>query len=499
VASFQASRAERAEDGESVDELVDELTIVAIGDVHLGMRPASLPENLDHEGVDPRTLTPEAALSATVDYILDVLRVGVDGPPRGVDAVVFAGDVVESTNARFEALRPLETAVRRLLDAGIPVFAVVGNHDVEALPRLARMIEGFELLGEGGQWQARLIEKVGGPAIELLGWSFPERQVRGSPVDQLLRHPLAPLRAGVPRIGLLHADLDASGGNYAPISSSELDAAGLDAWLLGHIHKPSLPEGRSREGVVPNGYLGSLVGLDPSEVGPRGPWLVRVDGRGDVTTRHLPIAPLRWERFELQVEPDEGPEDLGDRLLAEIVRVGEEISLCADGLAESVDESRQESGISAIRAPRVLGLRPILVGPTLHYEELRQCIASGRWSGLTRSAGSTLVFIDKVLDGLALAHDLETLALGDDPAALMARKLLLLKEPSKARSLLLDSARDALRPLALEPRWRALDQERNARDPLADDSAVAAILTRAGTETLNALLEQRDGASRTGV
>jgi hypothetical protein len=64
---------------------------------------------------------------------------------------------------------------------------------------------------------------------------------------------------------------------------------------------------------------------------------------------------------------------------------------------------------------------------------------------------------------------------------------------------LLDSARDALRPLALEPRWRALDQERNARDPLADDSAVAAILTRAGTETLNALLEQRDGASRTGV
>ncbi len=461
----------------------DELTLFAIGDVHLGLRPGSLPEGLDREGLNPRDLTPEAALLAAVEVAIEAC----------VDAVVFAGDVVESTNARYEALRPLEYAVRRLLDAGIPVLAVAGNHDVEALPRLASMIEGFELLGEGGQWQARIIEQAGegagGAAVELLGWSFPERQVRGSPLDLLLRNPVAAGRPGIARIGLLHADLDASAGHYAPITSGELEASGLDAWLLGHIHNPSMPDslaagqsaGAERPaGASPRGYLGSLVGLDPSELGARGPWLVRVNARGEITTQHLPIAPLRWERFEVRVEEDDGPEEVGDRLLAEMVRQGEVVQ--ADG-----------------EGPKALGLRPVLVGSTRHYDSVHRCVREGRWNGLMRYAGRTLVFVDKVLDRLALVHDLKVLALGDDPVALMARKLLLLQEPGEARSQLLESARAELRGLAGEPRWLALEQERDAQDPLSDDAAVAGILSQAGTEILDALLAQRaDGGGGHG-
>ena len=137
----------------------DELTLLAVGDVHLGTRPSSLPEDLLDLGVDPRALTPEAALLTTVERAIE----------ERVDAVLFAGDVVESTNARFEALRPLESAVRRLLKAGIPVLSVVGNHDVEALPRLAGLIEGFEIIGQDGRWQTRVIEKAGRPAVEILG------------------------------------------------------------------------------------------------------------------------------------------------------------------------------------------------------------------------------------------------------------------------------------------------------------------------------------------
>lgn len=103
-----------------------DLTLLAIGDVHLGTRSSSLPEDLASFGVDSRDLTPEAALAATVELAI----------AEHVDAVLFTGDVVESTNARFEALRPLESAVRRLLEAGIPVLSVVGNHAVEALPRV---------------------------------------------------------------------------------------------------------------------------------------------------------------------------------------------------------------------------------------------------------------------------------------------------------------------------------------------------------------------------
>jgi DNA repair exonuclease SbcCD nuclease subunit len=447
-----------------------ELRLLAIGDVHLGTRPGSLPEGLDDEGVDPRDLTPEAALLAAVERAIE----------ERVDGVLFAGDVVESTNARFEALRPLEMAVRRLLDAAIPVLAVAGNHDVEALPRLARMIEGFELIGEGGRWQARVIEKPAGSAVEIVGWSFPEKQVRSSPVDILLRNPILPgSRPGIPRIGLLHGDLDASGGNYAPFTSRELTEAGLDAWLLGHIHRPSLTEAAGADGVGPRGYLGSLVGLDPGEMGPHGPWLIRVDSHGEVETEQLAIAPLRWERFDVRVEEDEGPEDLADRLLSETARVGLEI---------------HEQG----SFPKVLGVRPRLVGQTRHYEQLRRYIDDGRWNGLTRSAGKTLVFIDKVLNGLELAHDLAALARGDDPPALMARQLLILRQPGNERSARLEATRETLQSQASEARWTALGAERDAQDPLSD-AAVTALLERSGTAALSELLSQRDRDAEAGA
>jgi len=442
--------------------------LLAIGDVHLGTRPSSLPENLDSSGVDPSALTPEAALRVAVDRAI----------AEGVDAVLFAGDVVESTNARFEALRPLESAVRRLLDAGIPVLGVVGNHDVEALPRLAGMIDGFELIGEGGHWQTRVIEKGGRPAAEIVGWSFPERQVRNSPIGDLLRNPIAPAHSGIPRIGLLHGDLDASGGTYAPFTSRELTDAGLDAWLLGHIHKPSLAEGGGLDGSGPRGYLGSLVGLDPGETGQHGPWLIRVTASGAVVPRQLAIAPLRWERVDLRIGEDEGPEDVGDRLAEEAVRVALEIQ--AEG-----------------SAPQALGLRLRLIGPTRHYDALRRQIDDGNWKGVTRSAGETFVFIDKVLDGLDLDLDLEEVARGDDPPALLARELLILGRSGEERSVLLEAARSELQGLASESRWSVLNEERDPQDPRSDD-ALAALLTKSGTNALNQLLSQRDSDAETG-
>jgi exonuclease SbcD len=397
-----------------------------------------------------------------------------------VDAVLFAGDVVESTNARFEALRPLETAVRRLLDAEIPVLGVVGNHDVEALPRLARMIEGFELIGEGGRWQSRVIEKGGRPGVEVLGWSFPERHVRSSPIASLVREPIAPVHPEIPRIGLLHGDLDASGGRYAPFTSAELREAGLDAWLLGHIHKPSLAEGTDAAG--PRGYLGSLVGLDPGEMGQRGPWLVRIGAAGEVVPHQLAVAALRWDRFDLDVGEDEEPEDLADRLLEEAGRFALEIGDASQATPRG-------------RAPQALGVRVRLVGQTKHYDALRKFLEQGRWNGQMRRFGETLVFIDKVLDGLELAFDLEELARGDDPPALLARKLLLLARPGEERSALLGAARSELKTLADNPRWSSLKEERDAADPLADD-ALAALLAKSGTAALNQLLSQRVASAR---
>ena len=152
-------------------------SILVIGDVHLGTACSGVPEGIASRGVDPEELTPAAALRLSVDLAIE----------NRIDAVLFAGDVVESTNARFEAMGPLEDSVRRLLGAGIEVIAVAGNHDVEALPRLAALIDGFTLLGAGGQWEARTISKDRSPVVQVVGWSFGEARVRQSPVAELLK------------------------------------------------------------------------------------------------------------------------------------------------------------------------------------------------------------------------------------------------------------------------------------------------------------------------
>lgn len=432
--------------------------ILAIGDIHLGTTCSGVPAEAAGWGVDARELSPAAALKLSVDFAIK----------QKVDAVLFAGDVVESTNARFEAILPLEEAIRRLLNVRIQVMAVAGNHDVEALPRLAALIDGFVLLGAGGQWESRVITRNHAPVAEVIGWSFGERYVRQSPVAQLLAAPLAAPAESIPRIGLLHADLDASGGYYAPIKQRELDDTGFDAWILGHIHRPSLEK---LSVAPPSGYLGSLVGLDPSETGPHGPWIIRVANSGQLQLEQVPLAPLRWERVSVSIDGLEHLEDVPDRLSREAARVVRNLN--ANGFP-----------------PRALGLRVDLTGSSPLYAQVRQKLGAGEWNGMPRVVDGTVVFIDRVIDSMELPLDLHQIAKGDDPAALLAQRLLRLQGDDSRSRELLEMARVELRGTSQDDLWSPLWEHRSATDPLSDE-AVRDLLARSGRAILSAMLSRR--------
>ena len=440
----------------------DRAAILAIGDVHLGTSCSGVLDVVSSMGIDPKELTPTAALKRSTDFAIN----------EKVDAVLFAGDVVESTNARFEAMPPLEECINRLQDAGIEVFAVAGNHDVEALPRLKSLLEGFTLLGADGKWESRTVTKNKVPVAEIIGWSFGERFVRQSPVAQLLSEPLEPASSSVPRIGLLHADLNASGGYYAPIRQVELDDTGYDAWLLGHIHKPSIESLSTPVDSPPSGYLGSLMGLDPSETGPHGPWLLRVRGRGGLHLKHIPLAPLRWEQIPVSVEGLEHAEDVADRLF--------------DEAADFVRRIGQ-----AGPAPRALGLRARLTGTSPCHEEIEKWIAAGEWKDLRRVVDGTAIFFTKIIAAMKPKRDLAKIAEGDDPAALMARRLVALMRGDDQSNDLLVQAREALNDVARDQPWSPINEHRNATDPLSVE-ALRDVLFRSGMMALNAMLSQND-------
>lgn len=271
-----------------------------VGDMHLGRRP----HRLAHFGVSPGEATPAVALRRLVDRSID----------DGVDAVLFAGDLVDRDDDLFEAYGVLEGAVRRLVSAGVRVVAVAGNHDARVLPRLVDRVDGVELLGRGGRWEH---VDVGG--VGVVGWSFPARHHTASPLDgpgfDAARLAARKNRAA---IGLLHADLDAVGSRYAPVRRDDLARQGLDAWFVGHVHRPDVWSGAGHVG-----YLGSLVGLDRGELGPRGPWRVTIDDAGRIEAEPRPVGPVLWVDAVLDVstDPPKDVDALRERVLQALIEV----------------------------------------------------------------------------------------------------------------------------------------------------------------------------------
>ncbi len=412
-------------------------TLLAVGDIHLGRLPVALPEDLLPV---QRELGPEVAWQRAVDEAI----------AREVDGVLLAGDVVERSRDFFVAYGQLKAGVERLAEAGIPVLAVTGNHDTRVLPRLAAEIDHLELLGADGVWQGRRLGEV-----EIMGWSFPQPKVRSSPLADF---PAAD--DDIIRIGLLHCDRDQADSPYAPVSSSELEAAPVSAWLLGHIHQPDALASN------PSGYLGSINALRGSETGARGPWLIQAEG-GEITAEHLALAPLRYEHLVVDVGDLEQPEDLSERLLE-----------AAGTLVREQIDSEQ--------APDALGLRFELTGhspvSSLLPDAAEEILDQARpW----REAGISC-FIHRI-DVLTLPRlDLDSLARRSDPCGLLARRLITLADPdSPDRQELLDDARRRLEPLTRAREFSELERQ-------LSDHEIAAHLQTAGHQALSRLMAQRE-------
>ena len=422
--------------------------LLCVGDVHLGRSPGGLDRaGLGDSGLTAAELGPRAAWERMVEHAVE----------QGVDAVVLAGDVVDAEDDFYEGYGVLRAGVERLGAAGIRVLGVVGNHDVKVLPLLASQVEAFELVGAGGHWERVTIEGKSGGKLDLVGWSFPRRQVRESPLPELLASPLN-TRRDVPVIGLMHGDLDAGSSTYAPVRSSDLRATAFDAWLLGHVHKP----GDFRD-ARPSGYLGSLTALDANEIGPRGPWLLEADGKGVRLTQQV-LAPLRFEELDVDVSGVQDSLTAQDRMLTAL---------------------RSRAALTSdAPGPRAVGLRLRLVGRTRVREALVD--AAEQAPGARETAPDGVVyFIERVEVHARAEIDLEASARRADPLGLLAAQLLVLERDASdpERAQLLDAAR-----AQLEVRRRDV-LGRQPEDAL-DDAALADRLRAAADVLLDALLRQ---------
>jgi DNA repair protein SbcD/Mre11 len=424
------------------------LKILFVGDMHLGRRPSRLPAPLADLATE---LGPAGGWRRVVEAAL----------VAKVDAVALAGDVIEREDDFYEAYRELYEGTTRLAGAGIQVVGVAGNHDVQVLPRLADHVQGFHLLGRDGRWEAITIEG-GGERLTVWGWSFPRQHVMESPLEGVRFE-----RCEGVNVGLLHCDRDQSGSRYAPVASRELNAAGLDGWLLGHVHVPdalTLP--------FPCGYLGSVSGLDPGEPGARGPWLLTVE-RGQIReVVQQVIAPLRWEPLELDLTGIGRPADAHDRLLERLRSLDAEFG-------------------RLVRPPEAVGLRVKLTGQTSLGDATEASFTSEIRGAIPVGGSQIHYFIERLRSATGPEVPVATLTERADPLGLLAKRLLWLEAPAddKDRQALIAAGRRRLQARANESRWQLLDAA------ALDDEAVADCLHRAASRLLEQMLAQRDKAS----
>lgn len=430
--------------------------ILCIGDIHLGRSPSKL-SNLD-EGT--ASISASALLSLACEHAI----------AERVDAVFFTGDVVDQENAFYEAYGPLKLAVRSLLAEHIPVVAIAGNHDFDVLPRLAKEIPEFILLGADGAWQEITLRRKGTPVMTVRGRSFTAREFRGDPLqgypDSSMHESAVNSQPSslLPTVSLLHCDVDASESAYAPISLRQLSSTLTDAWLLGHIHKPQI---LAKQPLVL--YPGSLLPLDPGEPGAHGPWIVTISESGSACASQVPLSPLRYESITVD--------------LSKVSAITEFEHALLEALRAWNHENQNE-----LTSVTLVVLRVQLVGRThLSQNELQKKLLALRSQELWENR---TFLLERFENHSRPAIDLERLALGFDPPALLAQRIQVLstKQPANEYQSLLRNATSAARQqLGDSSFYGTSDQE-----PLVEETALRERLLRTAWHLLDSLLEQKE-------
>jgi exonuclease SbcD len=232
----------------------------------------------------------EALVAATFDSLRRLVDFCLSSR---VEFLLLAGDLFDGPRLSLKAQVRLRQELARLTDAGIETFIVWGNHDYLATSGLSLDWPEGVTVFPAGEVSGCEVRRDGTTLARIFGVSH-GNAAEGENLAQRFPSP----SPGPFTIGLLHANLDNSAGHedYAPCSLADLARPGYDYWALGHIHAPGVRRA-AQPAVV---YAGNPQGRHINESGPRGCYLVEVDGHA-AQLHFQETAAISWESREVEV------------------------------------------------------------------------------------------------------------------------------------------------------------------------------------------------------
>jgi len=280
------------------------MRILHFADLHLGVENYSGGINPE-SGLSWRLHDFLAALDEVVAYALN----------DDIDLVLFCGDAYKSREPSQTHQREFARRIWKLASAGIPVFLLIGNHDLpNAIGRATTMeifhtlaVENVTVVGKPGTY--RIETKAGPLQVVALPWArrsalLSREETKNLTFDEVnerlerivtdrLNLEVAALEKGLPAILAAHVSLSNAksgseqgmimGHDYVLLQSNVANPA-FDYVALGHVHKQQvLCE------APPVVYPGSLQRIDFSEEG---------DEKGFFVVEVFPKKQERWVSFE---------------------------------------------------------------------------------------------------------------------------------------------------------------------------------------------------------
>jgi exonuclease SbcD len=299
------------------------MKIIHFADLHLGVE--SYGKTDPTSGLSSRMLDILAAFDKLVDYAIE----------EKVDLVLFCGDAYKSREPSQTQQREFAKRIKRLSHSGIPVFLLVGNHDLPNAIGRATTIEIFNTLAVDNVYVANqpgthLIQIPGG-AIQIVALPWLRRSFLLAKEDtknldfeqlnQQMQHKLtniittqaAGLDPALPAILAAHVwvtgakvgseDYMTIGQEHVLLPSS-LSCAAFDYIALGHIHRHQVLDKEP-----PMAYAGSLERLDfGDEADQKGFYLVDIDTEKEprkVSYEFHPVPGRRFLTIKVDIEADD--------------------------------------------------------------------------------------------------------------------------------------------------------------------------------------------------
>lgn len=270
------------------------MKLLHFADLHIGVET--------HGRTDPAT-----GLSTRLRDFLDAFDELVDTAiAERVDVVIFAGDAYKSRNPEQTHQREFARRIVALVRAGIPVYLLVGNHDLPSMLTRANALEIFPTLGVenvhvGSRLGTTVMQTRSGP-LQVVGVPWPlvsqlirREELKNLPLDRLDReierivaeavgYEADRLDPSLPAVLTAHIAMSDSIvktasekwmtlGRFPQLNRSDLRPDAFDYIALGHHHCHQVLQQRP-----PMVYAGSMQRVDfGEEHDAKGFYLVELD------------------------------------------------------------------------------------------------------------------------------------------------------------------------------------------------------------------------------